>query len=102
MSESEHGQTGKCHCGAVTYTIAGEAVPEHHCLCHCTDCRRHSGAPAVGWVRPVAGSNSSAVDARPAALRPPSTSTRPGQARTRGCRGSGATQEGAIGNWSDA
>jgi hypothetical protein len=22
----------------------------HHCLCHCADCRRHSGAPAVGWA----------------------------------------------------
>lgn len=54
MSESEHGQTGpqsgQCHCGAVTYTIAADAVPEHHCLCHCTDCRKHSGAPAVGWA----------------------------------------------------
>lgn len=22
----------------------------HHCLCHCSDCRRHSGAAAVGWA----------------------------------------------------
>jgi hypothetical protein len=21
----------------------------HSALCHCTDCRRHSGAPMVGW-----------------------------------------------------
>jgi hypothetical protein len=22
----------------------------HHALCHCTDCRKASGAPAVGWA----------------------------------------------------
>jgi hypothetical protein len=23
---------------------------EHHALCHCSDCRRHAGAPMVGWA----------------------------------------------------
>lgn len=40
--------TGRCHCGAITYSAEGP--PEHHALCHCDDCRRWSGAPAVGWI----------------------------------------------------
>ena len=40
--------TGGCHCGAIRYQVEGEAIV--HALCHCTDCRRHSGAPMVGWT----------------------------------------------------
>ena len=40
--------TGGCHCGAVRYEAEGEALT--HALCHCTDCRRHAGAPMVGWT----------------------------------------------------
>ena len=40
--------TGKCHCGAISYST--QAEPEHHALCHCTDCRIWSGAPMVGWI----------------------------------------------------
>lgn len=40
--------TGRCHCGAISYEAEGE--PEHHALCHCTDCRRSAGAPMVGWM----------------------------------------------------
>lgn len=40
--------TGGCHCGAIRYETADQAV--HHTLCHCTDCRKSSGAPAVGWA----------------------------------------------------
>ncbi|MDR6789505.1 hypothetical protein J2Y58_002878 [Sphingomonas sp. BE138] len=40
--------TGGCHCGAIRYAAAG--AYEHHALCHCTDCRRWSGAPMVGWI----------------------------------------------------
>ncbi|MFC3713946.1 GFA family protein [Sphingoaurantiacus capsulatus] len=40
--------TGKCHCGAISYEAEGE--PEHHALCHCTDCRGCAGAPMVGWI----------------------------------------------------
>ena len=39
--------TGRCHCGAVRYALAGE--PKWSALCHCGDCRRHAGAPMVGW-----------------------------------------------------
>ena len=40
--------TGGCHCGAIRYRTAGK--PLHHALCHCRDCRRHAGAPMVGWT----------------------------------------------------
>ena len=39
--------TGRCHCGAIRYALAGE--PNWSALCHCGDCRRHAGAPMVGW-----------------------------------------------------
>ncbi len=39
---------GKCHCGEIAYEIAGEQMG--HMLCHCADCRRHAGAPLVGWA----------------------------------------------------
>ncbi|HYI64512.1 MAG TPA: GFA family protein [Allosphingosinicella sp.] len=39
---------GQCHCGAIRYRASG--APMHHALCHCTDCRRHAGAPMVGWA----------------------------------------------------
>jgi len=40
--------TGKCHCGAIRYSAEG--TPQHHTLCHCTDCRSWSGAPMAGWI----------------------------------------------------
>jgi len=39
---------GQCHCGAIRYELTGE--PMHVALCHCTDCRRSSGAPVVAWA----------------------------------------------------
>ena len=41
-------QTGGCHCGAIRYEVGGESLT--HALCHCSDCRRHAGAPMVGWT----------------------------------------------------
>lgn len=38
---------GRCHCGAVSYEMTADTI--HHALCHCEDCRRASGAPAVSW-----------------------------------------------------
>ena len=38
---------GGCQCGAIRYAIRGEPFDET--LCHCTVCRRSSGAPAVAW-----------------------------------------------------
>ena len=40
--------TGGCHCGAIRYEVEGE--PLTHALCHCSDCRRHSGSPMVSWT----------------------------------------------------
>jgi hypothetical protein len=39
--------TGGCYCGAVRYEVSEE--PFHRTLCHCADCRRIAGAPAVAW-----------------------------------------------------
>lgn len=44
---------GGCHCGAIRYRVEGEALT--HALCHCRDCRRHAGAPMVGWTMYPAG-----------------------------------------------
>ena len=39
---------GRCHCGAISYAVSGE--PVYHAMCHCSDCRRATGAPAVTWA----------------------------------------------------
>ena len=41
-------RSGRCHCGAIGYELSGE--PIWSSLCHCSDCRRHAGAPVVGWA----------------------------------------------------
>ncbi len=46
---------GRCFCGAVEITATGE--PFQVSWCHCRDCRRQTGAPAVVW----AGFSSDAV-----------------------------------------
>ena len=38
---------GQCHCGSVRYEMPAETL--HKALFHCRDCRRHAGAPLVGW-----------------------------------------------------
>lgn len=39
---------GGCHCGRVRYRVTGD--PCRVGLCHCAGCRRHTGAPVVGWA----------------------------------------------------
>ena len=39
---------GRCFCGAVRFAAAGQ--PFQVSWCHCRDCRRQSGAPAVVWA----------------------------------------------------
>jgi hypothetical protein len=46
MSEAVH--AGGCHCGAVRYEFRGEPSWSGHC--HCSMCRRASGAPFVTWL----------------------------------------------------
>ena len=48
MSDAPARAEGQCHCGAIRYSLPLDV--EHHALCHCQDCRRHSGAPMVGWA----------------------------------------------------
>src|SRR5262245_60516289 len=40
--------SGGCHCGAIRYQILGK--PKDISLCHCSDCRRNSGAPVMAWA----------------------------------------------------
>jgi len=39
--------TGGCYCGSVRYEASG--TPFHETSCHCSICRRTSGAPLVAW-----------------------------------------------------
>jgi len=39
---------GGCHCGSIRYEV--DLTEARHGLCHCTDCRRAVGAPAVAWA----------------------------------------------------
>ncbi len=39
---------GRCFCGAIRLTAARE--PFQVSWCHCRDCRRQTGAPAVVWA----------------------------------------------------
>ena len=39
---------GQCHCGAIHYETSGD--PVYHAVCHCSDCRRATGAPIVSWA----------------------------------------------------
>lgn len=44
---------GRCFCGAVSITASAE--PFQVSWCHCRDCRRQTGAPAVVWAGFPAG-----------------------------------------------
>ncbi|MGE4063959.1 MAG: GFA family protein [Rhodospirillaceae bacterium] len=39
--------TGGCHCGEVRYNVEGRTT--NRAICHCTICRRTTGAPMVAW-----------------------------------------------------
>ena len=39
--------TGGCYCGAIRYE--GTGIPSHLTNCHCSICRRTSGAPYIAW-----------------------------------------------------
>ena len=44
---------GACLCGQIRYEA--EIDPAAIMVCHCTDCRRHSGAPMVAWTMYLQG-----------------------------------------------
>ncbi len=48
MMSSESVYEGGCLCGAIRYRSS--APPLRGVLCHCSMCRRHSGAPVLGFV----------------------------------------------------
>jgi hypothetical protein len=45
--------TGACLCGRVRYEAGG--TPFHLTVCHCSICRRASGAPLVAWFSVARG-----------------------------------------------
>jgi hypothetical protein len=45
---STFGHSGGCRCGAIRFEASSE--PFHASYCHCTDCRRASGAPVAAFV----------------------------------------------------
>ena len=55
--------TGGCRCGAIRYSVAD--TPERASLCHCRDCQRSAGAPAVAWF--LVGEDSLTVEGEPQA-----------------------------------
>ncbi len=57
---------GGCFCGQVCYEARG--TPFHATLCHCADCRRAAGAPAVAWFT-VLQSNFRVTAGEPAVFR---------------------------------
>lgn len=44
---------GKCHCGTIQFEMPNHVV--HSTICHCSDCRRQSGAPMMAWAVVSAG-----------------------------------------------
>ena len=39
---------GQCHCGGIQFDMPDQVV--HSTICHCTDCRKQSGAPLMAWA----------------------------------------------------
>jgi len=64
---------GGCFCGAVRYEAEGETW--HETLCHCSICRRTSGAPIVAWFTVKAG-DFRIVAGEPARFRSSAAATR--------------------------
>lgn len=64
---------GGCFCGVVRYEAEGE--PWHETVCHCSICRRTTGAPVVAWFTVKAG-DFRIVAGRPATFRSSAGATR--------------------------
>ncbi|MGB0372405.1 MAG: GFA family protein [Opitutales bacterium] len=48
MTDKNQPIKGGCLCGSVRYRL--KETPLQTTLCHCEDCRKASGAPAVAWT----------------------------------------------------
>ncbi len=48
MTETAEKTAGGCLCGAIRYEAAGNPISTIYC--HCTSCRKHTGAPVVTLV----------------------------------------------------
>ena len=46
MTDPTH--QGSCQCGAVRYSVSGQAIATT--LCHCVSCRRATGGVSVAWA----------------------------------------------------
>lgn len=57
---------GRCFCGSIRYELT--CPPIYATMCHCSDCRRASGAQAVAWVT-VPDENFSFTKGAPAIYR---------------------------------
>lgn len=57
---------GGCYCGAIRYEAAGR--PFNETVCHCSICRRATGAPLVAWFS-VARAQFRFVQGSPARFR---------------------------------
>lgn len=64
---------GGCLCGFVRYRVRGR--PSHETLCHCSICRRASGAPVVAWFT-VRRADLVVVSGEPATFRSSDHGTR--------------------------
>lgn len=64
---------GGCYCGDVRYEADG--IPFHLTNCHCTICRRTTGAPFVAWLT-VPRSTFCFVQGAPASFRSSEQATR--------------------------
>jgi len=65
--------TGRCFCGAIRYEARG--TPFNETNCHCTICRRTSGAPFVSWFS-VRRTDLCFVSGRPKRFRSSANGTR--------------------------
>src|SRR6185436_19306041 len=72
IEETVAERLGGCFCGAVRYRIRGAIEVVH---CHCSICRRTSGAPVVTWAT-VASDGFELTRGEPAELRATSKARR--------------------------
>ena len=48
MTDAPPRFTGRCYCGGIT--LSAQESPQTIAYCHCTDCRRITGAPVAAFA----------------------------------------------------